>query len=53
MKNATTAIALVGTVLGTIACIAISIIVCKKVQEELGVLTEVDKEFSPYDEWET
>lgn len=50
MKNATTAIALVGAALGTIACIAISIIVCKKVQEELGILVEVEKEFPPYDE---
>ena len=53
MKNATTAIALVGAALGTIACVAISIIVCRQVWEELDVLKGVDKEFPPYDECET
>ncbi len=49
----TTAIALVGAALGTIACVAISIIVCRQVWEELDVLKGVDKEFPPYDECDT
>lgn len=50
MKNATKAIAIVGTTLGTIACAAITIIVCMQIREDLDILRGVYKEFSPNDE---
>ena len=49
----TTAIALVGAALGTIACVAVSIIVFRQVREELDILRGVEKEFPPYDECDT